>query len=176
MSDATKNERFRATVMPYLNSAFNLASWLTRNSQDAEDVAQEAYLRAFKFFDGFHGDDARSWLLTIVRNTFYTWYQENHEQRGNALFDEEIHSLEATDVAGMEHADNNPETLLGHKDSERVLQQGLNALPLEFREVMVLRELEELSYKQIASIIGIPIGTVMSRLGRGRKLLAKILA
>src|SRR4051812_7072654 len=115
MSDATKNERFQATVMPYLNSAFNLASWLTRNSQDAEDVAQEAYLRAFKFFDGFHGEDARSWLLTIVRNTFYTWYQDNHEQRGNTLFDEEIHSLDAVETVGMEHADNNPETLLAHK-------------------------------------------------------------
>ena len=163
-------------VMPHLNAAFNLASWLTRNSADAEDVVQEAYLRAFRFFDGFHGDDGRSWLLTIVRNTFYTWYQENQGQRETALFDEEIHSLDAADAAGIEHAANNPETLLAHKDSERLLTQALNALPLEFREVMVLRELEDLSYKQIAGIIGIPIGTVMSRLGRGRKLLAKILA
>jgi RNA polymerase sigma factor (sigma-70 family) len=176
MSDLEKRERFQAVVMPYLNSAFNLASWLTRNSDDAQDVAQEAYLRAFKFFDGFHGEDARSWLLTIVRNTFYSWYQENHDQRGNAPFDEEIHSLGGVDAAGMEHVDNNPETLLALKDSERLLKQALDALPLEFREVMVLRELEDLSYKQIAGIIGIPIGTVMSRLGRGRKLLAKMLA
>ncbi|MFL6717686.1 MAG: sigma-70 family RNA polymerase sigma factor [Burkholderiaceae bacterium] len=176
MSVPAKSERFQATVMPYLNSAFNLASWLTRNSNDAQDVTQEACLRAFKFFDGFHGEDARSWLLAIVRNTFYTWYQENRGQKGNASFDEEIHSLEAADAAYMEYMDNNPETLLARKDSERLLQQALDALPLEFREVIVLRELEGLSYKQIAGIVGVPIGTVMSRLGRGRKLLAKMLA
>ncbi|AMO94971.1 RNA polymerase sigma factor, sigma-70 family protein [Collimonas fungivorans] len=172
----TKKQRFQANVLPHLNSAFNLACWLTRSRQDAEDVVQEAYLRAFKFFDGFHGDDSRAWLLTIVRNTFYTWYQEQQKQRQETAFDEEMHDFGAVDVAGMAFADNNPETLLMQKDSERQLQQALQALPLEFREVMVMRELEELSYKQIAAIVGIPIGTVMSRLGRGRKLLAAILA
>jgi RNA polymerase sigma factor (sigma-70 family) len=176
MIASAKNKRFQALVLPHLNSAFNLACWLTRSRQDAEDVVQEACLRAFKFFDGFHGDDGRAWLLTIVRNTFYTWYQKNHEQKQNTLFDEGLHSVDAQDAAGMGHADNNPETLLIRKDSERLLRQGLEALPLEFREVMVMRELEDLSYKQIAGIVGIPIGTVMSRLGRGRKLLAKILA
>ncbi|MDB5764392.1 MAG: polymerase subunit sigma [Herminiimonas sp.] len=176
MIDSEKKKRFQALMLPHLNSAFNLACWLTRSRQDAEDVVQEAYLRAFKFFDSFHGEDGRAWLLTIVRNTFYTWYQENHEQRQNMLFDEALHSFEATDAVGMKHADNNPETLLMHKDSERLLQQALEALPLEFREVMVMREMEDLSYKQIAGIVGIPIGTVMSRLGRGRRLLAKILA
>ncbi|TCT05714.1 sigma-70 family RNA polymerase sigma factor [Paralcaligenes ureilyticus] len=176
MIASAKNKRFQTLVLPHLNSAFNLACWLTRSRHDAEDVVQEACLRAFKFFDGFHGDDGRAWLLTIVRNTFYTWYQKNHEQKQNTLFDEDLHSADAQDAAGMEHADNNPETLLMRKDSERLLQQGLEALPLEFREVMVMRELEDLSYKQIAGVVGIPIGTVMSRLGRGRKLLAKILA
>jgi RNA polymerase sigma-70 factor (ECF subfamily) len=175
MIDSAKKKRFQALVLPHLNSAFNLACWLTRSQQDAEDVVQEACLRAFKFFDGFHGEDGRAWLLTIVRNTFYTWYRENHERRQNTLFDEALHGLEATDAGAMEHADNNPETLHMRKDSERLLQQALEALPLEFREVMVMRELEDLSYKQIAGIVGIPIGTVMSRLGRGRKLLAKIL-
>jgi RNA polymerase sigma-70 factor (ECF subfamily) len=163
--------RFQANVLPHLNSAFNLACWLTRSRQDAEDVVQEAYLRAFKFYDGFHGDDSRAWLLTIVRNTFYTWYQDQQKQRQETVFDEDVHDFSA---AGM--ADGNPELLLMQKDSERQLQQALHALPVEFREVMVMRELEELSYKQIAAIVGIPIGTVMSRLGRGRKLLAAILA
>src|SRR5690349_12116514 len=153
MIDSTKKKRFQALVLPHLNSAFNLACWLTRSRQDAEDVVQEAYLRAFKFLDSFHGEDGRAWLLTIVRNTFYTWYQENHEQKQNSLFDEELHSYEATDAAGIEHVDNNPETLLMHRDSERLLQQALEALPLEFREVMVMRELEALSYKQIAGIV-----------------------
>lgn len=176
MIDLAQKKRFQALVLPHLSSAFNLACWLTRNRQDAEDVVQEAYLRAFKFFGSFHGGDGRAWLLAIVRNTFYTWYQENHERKQSTLFDEELHSFEATDAVGIGHADNNPETLLMHRDSDRLLQQALEALPLEFREVMVMRELEDLSYKQIADIVGIPIGTVMSRLGRGRRLLAKILA
>lgn len=176
MSDSIKKLRFQAVVLPHLNSAFNLACWLTRSEQDAEDVVQEAYLRAFRFFDGFHGEDGRAWLLTIVRNTFYSWYQERQKERGGTSFDEELHHAVMADGVGQMAADNNPEALLMHKDSERQLQQALQALPLEFREVMVMRELEELSYKQIAGIVGIPIGTVMSRLGRGRKLLAAILA
>ncbi|WP_211464117.1 sigma-70 family RNA polymerase sigma factor [Collimonas silvisoli] len=176
MIEPTKKQRFQASVLPHLNSAFNLACWLTHSRQDAEDVVQEAYLRAFKFFDGFHGEDSRAWLLAIVRNTFYTWYQEHQKQRQETAFDEEMHNFNACGIVGTESADNNPETLLMQKDSERQLQQALQALPLEFREVMVMRELEELSYKQIAAIVGIPIGTVMSRLGRGRKLLAAILA
>jgi RNA polymerase sigma factor (sigma-70 family) len=174
MIDSEKRKRFQALVLPHLHSAYNLARWLTRNQQDAEDVVQEACLRAFKFFDGFHGNDGRVWLLTIVRNTFYTWYQENHARRQDTLFDEALHSTPAT-IPGAEHADHNPETLLMGKESERQLQQALQALPLEFREVMIMRELEDLSYKQIACIAGIPIGTVMSRLGRGRRLLAKCL-
>ncbi|WP_343584464.1 sigma-70 family RNA polymerase sigma factor [Herbaspirillum sp.] len=176
MSDATKNGRFQALVMPHLDSAFNLACWLTRSRPDAEDLVQEACLRAFRFLDGFHGEDARAWLLTIVRNTFYTWYQERHAQPQNTQFDEEFHSLDMTSAIDTPERDNNPEKLLMRKDCERQLQRGLAALPLEFREVMVMRELEDLSYKQIAGIVGIPIGTVMSRLGRGRKLLARILA
>ncbi|AMP04757.1 sigma-70 family RNA polymerase sigma factor [Collimonas pratensis] len=176
MSDSIKKKRFQTVVMPHLNSAFNLACWLTHNHQDAEDVVQEAYLRAFRFFDGFHGEDGRAWLLTIVRNTFYSWYQERQKLRQETAFDEQLHQAGAGDSVGQMPPDNNPEALLISKDSERQLQQALQALPLEFREVMVMRELEELSYKQIAGIVGIPIGTVMSRLGRGRKLLAAILA
>ncbi len=193
MTEQTKEERFQAIVLPHLNSAFNLARWLTGSQQDAEDVVQEAYLRAYTFFDGFNShrsnannasEDGRSWLLTIVRNTFYTWYQQKQTRNAHtALFDEQSddsydhHS--ATDVAANaftnvhQQANNDPENLLLQKDCGQQLQLALRNLPLEFREVMILRELEDLSYKQIAAIVGIPIGTVMSRLGRGRQLLAK---
>jgi len=176
MTVPIREERFQALVLPHLNSAFNLARWLTHGHRDAEDIVQEAYLRAFKFFDSFHGEDARAWLLTIVRNTFYGWHQQNKPQSQNTEFEEGLHTIEAERADSVQYAENNPEALLIQKDSQRQLQQALKALPLEFREVMVMRELEELSYKQIASIVGIPIGTVMSRLGRGRKQLAIILA
>ncbi len=173
MNDSTKKQRFQAAVMPHINSAFNLARWLTHGHADAEDIVQEAYLRAFKFFDGFHGEDGRVWLLCIVRNTFYTWYQQNKVQSQHTQFEEELHSSnEESDILD----DANPERILIQKDSQRLLQQAMRELPIEFREVMVMRELEDLSYKQIAEIIQIPMGTVMSRLGRGRKQLAAILA
>lgn len=174
MTASTKEERFQAKVLPYLDSAFNLARWLTRNPQDAEDIVQEAYLRAFKFFDSFRGEDGRAWLLGIVRNTFYTWYQQNKAQAKNTQFEEELHGAKLEDAADTR--EHNPEALLIQKDSQRQLQRALEAVSVEFREVMVMRELEDLSYKQIAGIVGIPIGTVMSRLGRGRKQLAEILA
>lgn len=176
MSASTKEQRFQIVMLQHLDSAFNLARWLARSSQDAEDIVQEAYLRAFKFFDSFHGEDGRAWLLGIVRNTFYTWYQQNKTQALSTQFEEELHSTQIDDDAAMQYSDNNPEALLIQKDSRRQMHQALEALPVEFREVMVMRELEDLSYKQIAGIIGIPIGTVMSRLGRGRKQLAEILA
>jgi RNA polymerase sigma-70 factor (ECF subfamily) len=177
MADSSKSMRFQTMVLPHLHSAFNLAYWLTRNRQDAEDIVQEAYLRAFKFFDGFHGDDSRAWLLTIVRNTFYTWYWKNRDAEGEMTeFDEEMHSAAAQEAAEGRRCSDDPERLLMAKDGARTLQQALDSLPIEFREVMIMRELEELSYKQIGDIIGIPIGTVMSRLGRGRKLLAQALA
>jgi len=176
LTASQKEGRFHAIVLPHIDSAFNLARWLARNEQDAEDIVQEAYLRAFKFFDGFHGEDARPWLLGIVRNTFYTWYQRNKTQKESTEFDEELHSVETEDSAATQRADNNPETLLIQQDSRRQLDKALKALSAEFREVLVMRELEDLSYKEIAGIIGIPIGTVMSRLARGRKQLAEILA
>jgi RNA polymerase sigma-70 factor (ECF subfamily) len=176
MTASTKEKRFQEMVLPHLDSAFNLARWLTRSPQDAEDIVQEAYLRAFKFFDNFHGEDGRVWLLSIVRNTFYTWYQQNKTEAQSTQFEEELHSIKPEDTAATQYADNNPEALLIQKDSRRQLHQALELVSVEFREMMVLRELEDLSYKQIAGIVGIPIGTVMSRLGRGRKQLAEILA
>ena len=172
MAEPTIEQRFKTQVLPHLNSAFNLARWLTRNDPDAQDVTQEAYLRAFKFFPGFHGTNARAWLLTIVRNTFYTWHQQNRGQASDLEFDEDIHSLET----GEAHQDSNPEALLARRENQQRVQRALRSLPLEFREVLVLRELEELSYKEIAAIVGIPMGTVMSRLGRGRQQLAAQLA
>jgi RNA polymerase sigma-70 factor (ECF subfamily) len=161
MADTTLEARFRELILPHLDSAFNLACWLTHNRDDAQDVVQEAAMRAYKYFSGFHGDDGRVWLLRIVRNTFYTWCKGN-DPAPTTEFDEEAHSVDETSA----------EALLIRQDAERQVQQALAALPLEFREVVVLRELEDLSYKEIAAIVGIPIGTVMSRLGRGRKLLA----
>jgi RNA polymerase sigma-70 factor (ECF subfamily) len=176
MTASTREERFQAMVLPHLDSAFNLARWLTRSPQEAEDIVQEAYLRAFKFFDSFHGEDGRAWLLGIVRNTFYTWYQQNKAQAQNIQFEEELHGAHLEDAADTQYAEHNPEALLIQKDNRRQLLYALEAVSVEFREVIVMRELEDLSYKQIAGIVGIPLGTVMSRLGRGRKQLAEILA
>ena len=173
MSDQLKQLRFQATILPHINAAYNLARWLTHGHAEAEDIVQEAYLRAFKFFDGFHGEDGRVWLLGIVRNTFYTWYQQNKTQNQHTPFEEDLHGAN-TEI--FKSDDDNPEQIMLQKDSQRVLNNALRALPIEFREVMVMRELEDLSYKQIAAIVQIPMGTVMSRLGRGRKQLATILA
>lgn len=161
MQEEDKLARFERIVLPHLSAAYNLARWLVRNDADAEDLAQEATLRAFKFFGGYHGGDGRAWLLTIVRNTCYTWLQQNRAHELTMPFDEELHSVEAS----------NPETILLEGAGRRMLQEALEALPLEFREVVILRELEGLSYKEIADIADVPIGTVMSRLARARKRL-----
>jgi RNA polymerase sigma-70 factor, ECF subfamily len=159
--------RFEQVVVPHMDAAYNLARWLTRNDHDAEDLVQEAYLRAFKFFGSFHGTNARSWLLTIVRNTCYTWFRENRTQELTTSFEEDIHSTEADPF--------DPEKLLMQSESSQLLKQALEDLPLEFREVLILRELEGLSYKDIAVIAGIPPGTVMSRLARARSRLKQCL-
>ncbi len=163
-SDAVHTEsqhaRFEHTVLPHLSAAYNLARWLTRNDHDAEDVVQEAYVRAWKFFGSFHGGESRSWLLTIVRHTCYTWLQHNRAHDLTTVFDEEIHSVASASA--------NPETLLLHRANQQMLRDALEALPVAFREVVVLRELEGLSYKEIAAIADLPLGTVMSRLARAR--------
>ncbi|HEX6438875.1 MAG TPA: sigma-70 family RNA polymerase sigma factor [Candidatus Binatia bacterium] len=162
-----KLQRFEQAIMPHLDAAYNLARWLMRNEDDARDMVQEAYLRAFKFFDGFHGVDARAWLLTTVRNTCYTWLEQNRRSRATTSFDEEIHSLD-------EQATNPSELALKSGDVE-MIRESLEELPEEFREVIVLRDLEEMSYKRIAEVINIPLGTVMSRLARARGRLRRIL-
>ncbi len=160
--------RFEAVILPHMDAAYNLARWLTRNDHDAEDLVQESYLRAFKFFGSFHGANARGWLLTIVRNTCYTWFRENRAEELTTSFNEEIHSTEAHPF--------DPQQLLLQRESSQLLKQALEELPLEFREVLVLRELEGLSYKEIAVIADIPPGTVMSRLARARTRLKQCLS
>jgi len=162
------DSRFEESVLPQLGAAYNLARWLTRNEHDAEDLAQEALLRAFKAFHGFRGTDARAWLLAIVRNVCYTWLRRTRAQEVATVFDEEVHTPDG-DVM-------NPERLaLQNADTTRV-RQALEELPVEFREALVLREIEGLSYKEIATVTDIPVGTVMSRLARARARLQRALA
>ena len=168
MQDTGKLARFEQAVVPHLDAAYNLARWLMRNEQDAEDMVQEACLRAFTFFHSLQGEDGRAWLLAIVRNTCYTWLRKNRAPELDTVFEEQIHSVEA-DAA-------NPEVLLLQKADRELLQQLLQQLPTEFREVLILRELEGMSYKQISAIADLPIGTVMSRLARARKRLEQQLA
>jgi RNA polymerase sigma-70 factor (ECF subfamily) len=165
--EQSRLRQFEQAILPHMDAAYNLARWLTRNDHDAEDIAQEAYLRAFKFFGSFQGANAHSWLLTIVRNTCYTWFRENRPQDLTTSFDENIHSIEADPF--------DPEKLLLQSESGQLLKRALEDLPLEFREVLILRELEGLSYKEIAVIAGIPPGTVMSRLARARSRLKQCL-
>jgi RNA polymerase sigma-70 factor (ECF subfamily) len=157
-----KTAEFEEAVMPHLDAAFNLARWLARNDTDAEDILHEAYLRAFKFFNGFHGVNGRAWTLRIVRNTYYSWIQKNKTGEQITEFDEEIHG--ATEFG-------NPETVLIEQVDRQELRRMLDELPVEFREIVVLRDLEGLSYKEIANIADLPLGTVMSRLARARERL-----
>jgi len=162
-----KRARFEALALPHLDAAFNLARWLARDDQDASDIVQDAFLRAFDAFDGLRGDNARPWLLAIVRNTCFSWLARNRPGALHVPYDEEMHAQ--ADIEA------DPERLaLGAEERGRI-DAALGRLPLEFREAIVLRELEELSYKEIAAVLAIPIGTVMSRLARGRRLLAQFL-
>ena len=163
MQQRDARSRFDHAILPHLGAAHNLARWLTRNEQDAEDVVQEACLRAFGSFGGFRGGDGRSWLLRIVRNTTYTWLRRHRAQEAFLSFDEERHALPCDAL--------NPEEIVLRNIDAQQLRQALEALPVEFREVMVLREMEGLSYKEIADIAAVPLGTVMSRLARARKRL-----
>ena len=172
MTEQTKSRRFQELVLPHLDAAYNLARWLTRNDQDAEDVVQEACLRAFKAFDGFRGERARPWLLAIVRNACYDWLRQHRKAEVSENYDDELHGggdpATATPMAGRS---DDPEATLSRADDRRIINDALQKLPVELREVVVLREIEDLSYKEIAGIAAIPIGTVMSRLARGRKLM-----
>jgi RNA polymerase sigma-70 factor, ECF subfamily len=157
--------RFEQLVLPHLDAAFNLARWLLRGRADAEDAAQEAMLRAFRFFRGFHGGDARAWLLQIVRNSCYTWLEKNRPMELTTEFDEQLYAQPGV----------TPESLAIAGDNRERLTRALEDLPPRFREVLVLRELEGCSYKEIAEITSMPIGTVMSALARTRRRLQRAL-
>jgi RNA polymerase sigma-70 factor (ECF subfamily) len=152
---------FAQVVLPHLDAAYNLARWLVRNDADAEDVVQDAYVRALRYFGTFRGGDGRSWLLTIVRNAGYRWLSKNRAEAPMILFDDEIHGT-PDDAA-------NPEAMLLQRADGRMLDLAMSQLPVRFREVLVLRELQGLSYREIADVMGVPIGTVMSSLSRARE-------
>jgi RNA polymerase sigma-70 factor (ECF subfamily) len=159
---------FEETMLPHMDAAHNLAKWLLRNEDDAQDVVQEAYLRAFKSFGGFHGSNGRAWLLTIVRNTSYTLLKKNRAVDLTTTFDEEIHA--------SDHESVSPATILEQSENAELIREAMDELPAEFREILVLRHLEGLSYKEITDIAQIPPGTVMSRLARARAKLKECLA
>jgi RNA polymerase sigma factor (sigma-70 family) len=160
-----EQRRFEQALLPHLDAAYNLARWLTRDEHEAQDLVQEAYLRALKSFGRFHGTDGRGWLLTIVRHSCYDWLRRVHTRGPATVFDEEIH--------GGNGGAPTPEALALQKEDRQAVHEALEALPVEFREVIVLRELEGLSYKEIAAIVDISMGTVMSRLARARAQLGR---
>src|SRR6267378_2145939 len=163
--ESGERERFERLVMPHQDAAFNFARWLLRSHADAEDVSQEAMVRAYRFFRGFRGGDARAWLLQIVRNACYTWLEKNRAVDLTTEFDEELHPQPSV----------SPETLAIAGDNRERLTRALEELPVRFREVLILRELEGCSYKEIAAITSVPIGTVMSALARARQRLQRVL-
>jgi len=167
MFEQDQLSNFEQAVLPHLDAAYNLARWLMRNERDAQDAAQEAYLRAFRFFSGFRGGDARAWLLKIVRNTCYTWLHANRPLQDAAEFDESVFPPDSRAP--------NPEEIVLQNDSNTLVRKALEMLPPNSREVLILRELEGMSYKEIADITGMPVGTVMSSLSRARARLRQVL-
>ena len=167
MLGLNEHENFEQAILPHLDAAYNFARWLTRNTQDAEDVAQEAFLRAVRFFPGFQGGDSRAWLMKIVRNTCYTWLHANRRMQDAAEFDESIFGADPRAL--------NPEEIALREDNDLLVRTALEKLSTSHREVIVLRELEGMSYREIAEITGVPAGTVMSSLSRARAQLRRIL-
>jgi RNA polymerase sigma-70 factor (ECF subfamily) len=168
VDESERLKLFEQTVLPHLDAAYNLARWLAGNDHDAQDVAQEASLRAFKFFGSFRGENARAWLLSIVRNTFYTWLRKNRPPEKTVDIDDE--TLDIEDVSA------NAEVASPQFADADAVRRAIAELPVEFREIVILREMEGFSYKEIADLAEVPIGTVMSRLALARKLLQKRLA
>jgi RNA polymerase sigma-70 factor (ECF subfamily) len=159
---------FDQQILPHMDAAYNLARWLTGNDRDADDVTQEALLRAFRFFSGFRGGDPKAWLLTIVRRSAWTWLRRNRHNEESVEYDDELHG--STDLSA------NPETALLRAGDIETVRHAIELLPAALREALVLRELEGCSYKEIADISGVPIGTVMSRISRARRQLQAVLS
>jgi len=165
--DSTALVRFEETVLPHLDAAYTLARHLLRNEHDAEDVVKDAYLRAVRHFGGYRGGNVRSWLLMIVRHTCYSWLRRHKVDARSTEFDETVH--------GEARTADDPEAEMLRGALGEALNQALDGLPVEFREVVILRDVQGLSYAEIAEVAGIPVGTVMSRLSRGRQRLQRAL-
>jgi RNA polymerase sigma-70 factor (ECF subfamily) len=170
LGDGARTRRFEAVALPHLSAAYNLARWICRNEADAADVVQEAVMRALQYFDSYRGGDARAWLLQIVRNSAHTWIARNRFAGQVPL---EEHELDGTETEATRVSEDPVRAVAAQIEAEG-LRLAIARLPLEQREVLILREFEDLSYRQIADIIGSPIGTVMSRLSRARDQLAAI--
>lgn len=168
LTESPRLSDFERKVLPHLDAAYNLARFIMRNDQDAEDVVQEASLRAFRFFDNFRGEHARAWFLSIVRNTSFTVLKRNRPEEANVVFDEELHGTQET---AME-----PGVAIDRAQDRQTVRAAIEQLPPEFRVAITLREFEGASYKEIADVAGVPIGTVMSRLARARRQLQMILS
>ncbi|WP_120291575.1 RNA polymerase sigma factor [Paraburkholderia sp. BL23I1N1] len=171
-ADAARSRRFQQMALPHLDAAYNLARWLCGNANDADDVVQEAFMRAFRFFDTFRGDSARPWLLAIVRRTWYTEWRRRASSHEVVEFDE---TMDDATFDGWSTGGADPQTLLIRNEDTKLVHDALAQLPVEYREVLILRELEEMGYREIAMVADVPIGTVMSRLARGRRKLAALL-
>jgi len=171
MSDEENWRRFELLAMPHLDAAYNLARWLTHNDHDAQDVVQEASVRAMRYVQSFRGDSARAWLLQIVRHTCYSWLKENRPVEKAVLddFDDTWQDIAAPSA-------DEPPAIAMRKADRQQINEAIASLPTPYREVLVLRELEDLSYSDIARIAEIPVGTVMSRLSRARGLMRAALA
>jgi RNA polymerase sigma factor (sigma-70 family) len=171
-ADAARSRRFQQLALPHLDAAYNLARWLCGNTNDADDVVQEAFMRAFRFFDTFRGDSARPWLLAIVRRTWYTEWRRRASSHEMVEFDD---TMDDATFEGWSTGGADPQTLLIRDEDTKLVHDALAKLPVEYREVLILRELEEMGYREIAMVADVPIGTVMSRLARGRRKLAALL-
>jgi len=167
LNERDQAHNFDEEMLPHLDAAYNLARWLMRNQEDAEDVVQESFMRAFRFFDNYRGGNARAWLLRIVRNTSYTWLEQNRRMQGTEFDDE---------LCGPDTNTLDPEETLLRSDRSKLLRKALEKLATDHREVLILREIEGMSYKEISEVTGMPVGTVMSRLSRARDGLRRALA
>jgi len=169
--DPSQSHRFESLALPHLDAAYNLARWITGNDEDAQDVVQEAVMRALRYFASFRGDNARPWLLQIVRHTCFAWMKRNRPSDMVALDDDD----EPASTAWHDASPDEPFMAVARGDERTQINQALAQLPVVFREVLVLRELEDLSYREIATIAEVPVGTVMSRLSRARNLMREAL-
>jgi RNA polymerase sigma factor (sigma-70 family) len=168
MNDQSRRIRFENQMLPFMSEAYNLARWMMKNEPDARDAVQDAYLKAFRYFESFHGDSGRAWLLRIVRNVCYDALRARDSQRNVISLDEET-------AAEVPDSKPGPNVLAIQNSTKSRVREALEALPLEFKTVIILREFDGFSYKEISGIMGVPVGTVMSRLSRARQQLAALL-